>query len=111
MLQTQQVSHVRHDDYFPQNTLDTDWLPEVGRRGWFVVTRDERIRYNPLEKLALLHSGVGAFIMVGKNMTGQLMADCLKKALPKMAEFIRENPRPFIAKIYADGRIHQLALS
>lgn len=49
-LQEQGVAFVRHDDLFPQNSPDTVWLTEVGRRGLFVLTLDQRIRYNPLEK-------------------------------------------------------------
>ena len=49
-LQELVVPFVRHDDIFPQNTLDTVWLTAVGKAGWFVLTADQRIRYNPLEK-------------------------------------------------------------
>ena len=111
MLREQAIIFHRHDDLFPQNTLDTEWLPEVGRRGWFVITQDQRIRYNPLEKLALLGSGVGAFILVGKNMSGAGQADCLRLALPQMREFIRRTTRPFIVKIYADGRLQRLTVA
>lgn len=111
MLQQQAVIFHRHDDFFPQNTLDTEWLPEIGRRGWFVITQDQRIRYNPLEKLALLGSGVGAFILVGKNLAGAAQADCLRLALPRMRDFIARTTRPFIVKVYADGRIQQLKIT
>ena len=101
----------RHDDSFPQNTLDTDWLPHVGQQGWFVITQDLRIRYNPLEKKALLENRVGAFILVGKNLSGAGMAECVRRALPKMTDLARQQPRPFIAKVYADGRVLLLAVS
>ena len=35
----------RHDDHFGPNTPDVTWLREVGQRGWFVLTHDQRIRY------------------------------------------------------------------
>ena len=111
MLQLRQEAFFRHDDCFPQNTPDTEWLPQVGERGWLVITLDLRIRYNPLEKLALTRSGVGAFIIVGKNLSGVLLAACIERALPKMKEFAQRHPRPFIAKVYADGRIQLLNLT
>lgn len=42
-----------HDDHFPQTTPDVDWLAEVGRRGWVVLSKDERIRRNRIEREAL----------------------------------------------------------
>lgn len=36
-----------HDDHFPQNDPDEDWISEVGKRGWVVLTKDDRIRYRP----------------------------------------------------------------
>lgn len=35
-----------HDDHFAQDTLDVDWLTEVGRQGWVVLTKDKNIRAN-----------------------------------------------------------------
>lgn len=39
-----------HDDHFPQTTPDVEWLAEVGRRGWVVLSKDERIRRNRIER-------------------------------------------------------------
>jgi len=33
-------------------TFFEEWLTEVGRRRWYVITRDERIRYRYLEAAA-----------------------------------------------------------
>lgn len=70
-----------------------------------MLTLDQRIRYNPLEVRALLASGVGSFILVAKNLPGQQIADCILRALPAMQAFAARTPRPFIAKIYVDGRV------
>lgn len=32
-----------HLDHFAENALDVEWLPTVGTKGWFVVTKDENI--------------------------------------------------------------------
>ena len=37
----------QHDDHFGPETLDEEWIGEIGRRGWVAVTRDARIRYSP----------------------------------------------------------------
>ena len=99
---------VLQDDLFAQNTPDTAWLAEADRQRWLVLTMDQRIRYNPLEQQALLGSGVGAFIVVAKGLNGAATAACLVAALPALAAFAHQNPRPFIAKVYADGRVVRL---
>ena len=39
-----------HDDHFAPDAKDEDWLVEVGKRGWIVLTKDDRIRYEPLNE-------------------------------------------------------------
>jgi len=67
------VVHV-HDDSFPSATPDDVWLREVGRSGWLVLTKDQRIRYREIEKQAVLRAGVGVFVLTGGNMSGKAMA-------------------------------------
>ncbi|MEJ7658447.1 MAG: hypothetical protein WKG07_01890 [Hymenobacter sp.] len=62
------VDFVRHDAIFPQATPDTEWLAHAGRAGWLVLTLDQNISYNNLEKAALLSSGVGSFVLVAKKI-------------------------------------------
>jgi hypothetical protein len=38
-----------HDEHFAADTPDADWLSEVGKRGWVVLTKDKEIRRNQLE--------------------------------------------------------------
>ena len=33
---------------------DTAWLPFVGEKGWILITKDKRIRFNDLEKEAVV---------------------------------------------------------
>jgi hypothetical protein len=38
-----------HDDHFARDEEDRTWLRTVGERGWVVLTKDQRLRYRPLE--------------------------------------------------------------
>jgi hypothetical protein len=38
-----------HDDHFARGAEDRVWLRAVGDRGWVVLTKDQRLRYRPLE--------------------------------------------------------------
>jgi hypothetical protein len=66
-----------HDDYFSPNARDEEWLSEVGRRQWVVLTKDERIRYREIERTALMNAGVRAFVLTAKNLQGSEMANIL----------------------------------
>jgi hypothetical protein len=54
-----------HDQHFPQAAKDTEWLPEVGRRRWVVLTKDHHIRTRQNELVALLSANVAAFVHRG----------------------------------------------
>ena len=97
-----------HDDHFPQDALDEEWLTEVGRRKWCVLTRDDRIRYRRLEAQAVRNAKVAMFVIVSKNLTGPQTAEVVLKALGRISRFLSSHRRPFIAKIYRDGRVERL---
>jgi len=54
-------------EHFPEGEADEAWLREIGARGWFLVTRDERLRWRPAEKAALTRQRVGAFFLGGNG--------------------------------------------
>jgi PIN like domain len=94
-----------HDDHFDKNAKDVDWLPEVGRRGWVVLTKDKSIGKNLLERTAVTNADIRMFTFASQSLSGQDMVAILLNAIVSMQEFVRKHPAPFIAKIYRDGRI------
>jgi len=94
-----------HDQHFPQNALDEDWLTEVGRRGWIVLTKDDRIRYRPAELEAYRRNKVRVFIFGSGEMKAQEMADAFVRALPKISRLVRNKPAPFFARISRIGLV------
>ncbi len=61
-------------EHFSANTPDVDWLPEIGRRGWTVVTGDRGISRRPAERRALEEANVIAVFME-KGFTGRPIFD------------------------------------
>jgi predicted nuclease of predicted toxin-antitoxin system len=94
-----------HDDHFVPDAKDADWLSEVGRRGWIVLTKDARIRYRMIEQQAMTRSSVAAFILTAGDVTGAEMANIFIKALPKMRRFVTKYERPFIASVTRSGAV------
>jgi predicted nuclease of predicted toxin-antitoxin system len=74
----------RHDQHFPINAPDDVWIPEVGRRGWVVLTKDREIRYRGNEKAAVRNTGVKLFILRAKNIRTAEIAAAFAIALPAM---------------------------
>lgn len=90
----------KHSDHFDQATPDDLWLPEVARRGWFPITRNFRIRYQPNERDAVMRSGAGLFIVIGPERTHRELAENFVTVINKIDRFLNANRPPFIAKIY-----------
>jgi hypothetical protein len=106
IVETLRVAGVKveiHDDHFSKDALDTDWIPEVGKRKWVILTKDAKISKNQLERLTVASVKAKMFILASQRLSGSEMAEIFEKAIPSMYELIGRNPAPFIAKIYQDG--------
>lgn len=51
----------------PRQTPDDEWLQVVGTRQLIVITRDQRIRYRPVERLAWVGHQVRGFVLTGRG--------------------------------------------
>jgi hypothetical protein len=102
---SEKVSFRKHIDHFEHSLPDTEWLEVVGKRGWFVLTRDEEIERNPLEVAALREANVGAFILVARRLNRYQITKAIQLALPDMIRATRQYTKPFIIRIYRDGRL------
>jgi hypothetical protein len=89
-----------HDELFPQGTADVVWLREAGLNGWIVITRDDRIRYNQLEKQAVIAARLRFFSITSSSLTGEEASTLILSALDKMSRLCRQHAKDgFIAKI------------
>lgn len=104
-LRREGISIEIHDDHFPQDAQDVDWILEVGKQGWVILTKDGRISRNSLEKIAVARAQIKMFALASQNLSGDDMAEIFLTAIVKMQEFVRKYPAPFIAKVYRDNRI------
>jgi predicted nuclease of predicted toxin-antitoxin system len=94
-----------HDDHFGKNTQDVDWIPEIGKRGWVILTKDARIGKNKIERLAVADAEVRMFVLVSQNLSGADMANIFLQAIPEMEKFTLKNIAPFIAKVDRDSKV------
>ena len=88
-----------HDDHFARAEEDRVWLRAVGERGWVVLTKDQKLRYRPLEIAALRGSNARVFVLTAGNLRGTEIAAVFVKALPRIHRVLRSQPGPFLARV------------
>ena len=91
-----------HRDYFDEGADDSDWLPDVAKRGWVILSTDQ---FNYLEREAIRNAGGRAFLLMQGNMTGDEQVAIIIGAMRRMLRILKSNPPPFIAKIYRAKRV------
>lgn len=97
-----------HIDHFAQNAPDVEWLPEVGRRGWVLITKDEHIHRNLLEREAYKTAGVRGFVVTGKDMAGVDLAALLVAHLHGMVRRVSGRPGPLLFTLSRGGSFTKL---
>lgn len=73
-------------------------MPEVGQRGWIVITHDERIRYKPNELAAVMRHRVPLLVVQGRAPFPQL-AEWFVQTLSRVEDFVATHDPPYIAKV------------
>lgn len=81
---------------------DTEWLELAGQRGWPVLMKDERIRYRPVERAAIVAHRVQAFCLTGGNLRAPVMAQHFLSAIEGVAQACR-SPGPFLYAVSGAG--------
>ena len=99
LLRSAGISVEGHGDHFRNDAKDEDWIVEVGKRGWVVVTRDKRIRYKPNELAAVKTAGIAMFVLSGKA-PHPVLAQNFVYTIDRIEAFVLKQKRPFIAKVY-----------
>ena len=89
----------------PRRTDDDVWLAVIGRRRLVVITRDQRIRYRPVEKRAWVEHRVRGFVLTGRG--SQSTADSkaiLNTHWPMIESIVVNRPTgPWMQAVTASG--------
>lgn len=89
----------------PRGASDRDWLQALGSRPWIVLMRDQRIRFNRLERESLGASRLGAFVFTGGQVTGEETARAIGNLLPEILRIDVREPRPYLYTITRGGSV------
>jgi hypothetical protein len=111
------VKQVREDacwleDVFEEGWIkDREWIPEVGARGWLVITKDKKIRTRPEERRVIKENNVGCFILnYSQPLNRWEILKLVTSTLDEMEEKFANTPRPFLYLIDRNGRFRQYDL-
>lgn len=97
-----------HLDHFKGDATDTEWIPEIGRKNWVLITKDQNIRRNPLERAAYETAKLRGFVATGKDMSGSELADLLVRCLEGMVRRAHKRPGPSLFAISRGGVFSRL---
>ena len=82
-------------EHFEPDADDTEWLYFIGSKGWFLITRDHRIRYRPNELAVLKESKVGAFFLGGKQRSKCDLIQQVVRNWPRIKQYAGKIQPPF----------------
>lgn len=91
-----------------ERVADVTWLEEAGRRGWAVLMKDERVRYDAAERAALRRYAVHCFCLTRQDLTAEAMADRFLRNLAAIPQACSA-PGPFVYAVQQD-RLDALGL-
>jgi predicted nuclease of predicted toxin-antitoxin system len=94
-----------HDDHFERDEEDRVWLRSAGERGWVVLTKDQKLRYRPLEINALRTSKARVFVLTAGNLRGVEIGAVFLGALSRICKVLKSRPGPFVARVSKSGRV------
>jgi len=94
-----------HDDHFSRDEEDCVWLAAAGERGWVVLTKDQKLRYRPLEISALRASKARVFVLTAGNLRGVEIGAVFLEALPQICKVLESHPGPLVARVSKSGKV------
>lgn len=102
------IPFVAHRDLFAPGTPDEAWIPEVGRRGWVIVTRDQNIRRRPNERGAVERAAVHLFALTSGNLSAVETATVLIAAWPAIQRAVAATAPPALWSVTRGGDVRPI---
>lgn len=108
LVQSHEILALR--DKFAVDTLDTTWIPEVGREGWIVISSDFNQRRRDSEHKALRDNGVRALYVRHGGKPHTLYADAARiiKNWPKIEQWGLDAKPGTLARLNTSDQIEAL---
>ncbi len=104
VLRSHGITVHQHFKYFDNpGTEDSTWLPLVGNKQWILLTTDTRLRFNEVERVAIIRYRVRVFEFSRNTKGSTVMAQALEAGLHKIINLSRNIRPPFVCTISPNG--------
>ena len=97
-----------HLEHFKGDAQDTEWIPAIAQRDWVLITKDQHIRRNPLERAAYESARLRGFVVTGKGLSGKELGELLVRCLDGMVRRAHNRPGPLMFAISRTGVFSKL---
>jgi hypothetical protein len=98
-----------HRTHFPNpRTPDPDILKHCAECGWILISKDDRLRRVPENKLAAIQSGAKVFLFAVGHHQGVEYRAALVAARHRIVRLARKTPGPFFARVTLAGEVFLL---
>jgi hypothetical protein len=95
----------RHTDHLARGLSDVEVIETCGTRNWVLISCDDRIRFVPHNKAAVMRCGVRAFMFGQGNFQGVEYAAALIVGRKRIFDVLRKNAGPVLARIQISGDV------
>ena len=89
---------------------DDAWLADVGEKGWFVVTQDQRLHINAPELEAIKQHNVGCFYLKGASDSRWDIFRRFVCSFDRIIGVAEDTPGPFVYRIQRTGNLRRITL-
>lgn len=98
-----------HSDRYPKrgDVSDDEWIADVTRDGYVILTHDARIRTRPSERSVFEAAGARVFVFATKKPTPFVHMRALMIAWQRVQDEVAAMPPPFMFGIDGDGVMNQ----
>ena len=99
-----------HQNHFPSDSQDDEWMADVGSRGWIVIGHDSQHHRRPAELSAIQQYGIGCFYLWGRHAQRWEKMRCFLNSYQKVLEAIYATPKPFVYRITQVSRLEEVQI-
>ncbi len=95
-----------HNSHFVPDAADDEWIPVCAAKGWIILTGDQGIENDGINRAAVIQSGAKVFTLYCHKAKGLEMTAALITARKKIARTAVNSVGPFYCPISMVGDSH-----
>jgi hypothetical protein len=99
LLRELDVSVEVHRRHFRPDAPDPEWIADVTRRGWVIISGDKGIREDGINRHAVIKARAKVFLLADTNSRGAEWAASLVVARNKILRIADQNDGPFYCAV------------